>query len=91
MTVYVHSGPESAMPGAVVTGSWSGGATGAATCTTNIAGLCNVSANGLLMDSVPSVRLTVNGVSLAGYNYSPVGNHDPDGESDGTSIVVSRP
>jgi hypothetical protein len=29
-------------------------------------------------------------VALAGYTYLPDDNYDPDGDSDGTAIVVTR-
>jgi hypothetical protein len=91
VTIYIHSNAEAPIPGAVVSGAWSDGATGTAACTANAAGYCNVSVNGLLLDTVASVRFTVNGLSLAGYSYAPANNHDPDGDGDGTSIVVPRP
>jgi hypothetical protein len=91
VTIYVHNNAEAPRSGAVVSGVWSDGATGTATCTANTTGSCNVSVNGLLLSSVASVRFTVNGLGLAGYSYAPASNHDPDGDSDGSSIVVSRP
>jgi hypothetical protein len=30
-------------------------------------------------------------MSLSGYTYGAVANHDPDGDSNGTSITVLRP
>jgi hypothetical protein len=38
-----------------------------------------------------SFTFTVNDVTLATYTYSPGDNHDPDGDSDGTSITASGP
>jgi hypothetical protein len=91
VTILVHSDVEVSLPGTVVSGVWSNGATGTATCTTNAAGSCNVSANGLLLDSVASVTFTVSELNLADYSYAPASNHDPDGDSDGTQIIVFKP
>jgi hypothetical protein len=37
-----------------------------------------------------TARLTVTGIAHAEFSYSAPANHDGDGDSDGTSIVVSR-
>jgi hypothetical protein len=37
------------------------------------------------------VRFTVLSISEATHSYSPLDNHDPDGDSNGTSILVMRP
>jgi hypothetical protein len=38
-----------------------------------------------------SITFTVTGVAEAGATYQPAANHDPDGDSDGSSIVIARP
>jgi hypothetical protein len=91
VTIRVHSGAHAPMPGTLVSGVWSDGVSDTATCTTNGIGVCNVSENGLLRASVPSVRFTVSGLSLAGYSHAPASHHDPDGDSDGVTIVVVQP
>jgi subtilisin len=58
----------SALPGAVVSGAWSTGAT--ASCTTDTAGKCSVTVS-LSTKSVSSVTYTVSGVALTGYTYVP--------------------
>jgi hypothetical protein len=40
---------------------------------------------------IASVVLTVEGVSHATLSYDPAANHDPDGDSDGTSISIHSP
>jgi len=37
------------------------------------------------------VRFSVTNVSAVGYTYDAAGNHDPDGDSNGTTIVVVQP
>ncbi|HET7728173.1 MAG TPA: Ig-like domain-containing protein [Candidatus Limnocylindrales bacterium] len=89
VTILVHSGGDAALPGAVVTGSWSGAATGSASCTTGSTGVCTLTkAN--LNNRKTSITFTVTSVTLAGSTYQPSANHDPDGESNGSSIVVLR-
>jgi hypothetical protein len=38
-----------------------------------------------------SVTFAVDDVTLARYGYTPGGNRDPDGDSDGTTITVYKP
>jgi hypothetical protein len=37
-----------------------------------------------------NLRFSVTTAALAGFVYKPANNHDPDGESDGTTITISR-
>ncbi len=71
-----------------VTGSWSGGDPATASCTSDLSGQCTVTDNGL-SKSEKSVSFTVTSLSLAGYTYAPGDNHDLDGDSDGTTFLVS--
>lgn len=82
------------LAGVVVTGSWSAGATGSATCTTGTDGTCQVQKTKRSL-STASVTFSVTAATLAGWTYLPSGNHDPDSGpehgSTGTVIVVLRP
>jgi hypothetical protein len=91
VTIEVHDNEETPVSGVLVSAVWSESDKGEATCTTNAVGFCRVSASGLLRNGVPTIGLTINGLSLAGYDYAPALSHDPDGDSDGTSIVVVQP
>jgi hypothetical protein len=42
-------------------------------------------------DSVAQVRFTVTNIAATGYTYDASGNHDPDGDSNGTTITVRQP
>jgi hypothetical protein len=75
---------------AIVSGAWSGGATGTGSCLTDGSGKCTI-LRLLIRNSTPSVTLTVTGVSADGFAYDPGANADPDGDSDGTVIVVNKP
>ena len=38
-----------------------------------------------------SVTFAVTSISHASYTYEPATNHDPDGDSNGTSITIAAP
>ncbi len=85
--ITVHNANHTAVSGVVVTGSWSAGATGTASCTTGTNGKCTVSKSNL---TVSSVTFTVTNATKSGNTYNSSANHDPDG-GNGTVIVVNRP
>jgi hypothetical protein len=76
--------------GALVEGDWSNGATGGPSCTTDGSGQCFVSRGGL-KGNVASVTFSVSNVTSGVGAYAAADNHDPDGDSDGTSITVNKP
>ncbi|MDX1665531.1 MAG: Ig-like domain-containing protein [Candidatus Promineifilaceae bacterium] len=75
---------------ATVSGSWSNGASGSASCTTDTTGWCTVSLSGIYKRT-SSVTFTVDGVTHAALTYDATANSDPDGDSDGTTITVYKP
>ncbi|OGT19669.1 MAG: hypothetical protein A2V90_05725 [Gammaproteobacteria bacterium RBG_16_57_12] len=89
----VHNGSHALMSGALMSGSWSAGDTNGRTlsCTTDASGTCSVQSGRLNRNTNLSVTFTVNSVTKAGATYQPGSNHDPDGDSNGTSITVPRP
>ncbi len=88
VTSTVHDSSHSPVANATVSGSWSNGGTGS--CTTSGSGQCAVSQSGLPRRT-GSVTFTVASVTHATLTYKAADNHDPDGDSNGTSITVSRP
>ena len=90
VTVTVHDPAHTVVSGAVVTGTWSGGYSGSASCTTNSAGICTV-ATGTLNRQRTSVTFTVGTVNASGLTYGASSNHDPDGESNGSAITLLKP
>jgi len=82
-----HAATEQAVTGATVTVNLQG--IGSRTCVTDSFGACRVQVS--VPDSRPQVRFSVTNVSAAGYTYDAAGNHDPDGDSNGTTIVVLQP
>lgn len=63
--------------------------TTAVSCTTGSNGLCSVSATAA--KNVTSVTFTVTNVTASGFVYNSSANSDPDGDSNGTSIVIYKP
>jgi hypothetical protein len=90
VTIYVHNGSEQPMANVTVAAQWTNGATGSASCRTNTSGLCSISKTGL-SSTTSSVTFTVTKLTLSGYSYTAASNHDPDGDSNGTVIVVTKP
>lgn len=87
--ILVHDKSENALPGIDVSGRWTGGTRGLAFCTTNSSGQCTVTKSQLAF-SLPSVTFIV--VDLIDtLPYRGTDNHDPDGDSNGKSIVISFP
>jgi hypothetical protein len=90
ITITVHNASHGPLSGAVISGSWSGGTSGSASCTTNASGQCAVP-TATMSRNKSSVTFAVANVSLSGVTYKPTSNHDPDGDSNGTSITVLKP
>jgi PKD repeat protein len=88
VTITVHTSSHGPLANALVNATWSGGST--ASCTTNASGRCAVSRTGI-PKSTGSVSATVTTVVLATFVYKPASNHDPDGDSNGTTISVFKP
>ncbi len=90
VTVGGHDGGHGALAGATVSGAWGGGTSGTASCTTDAAGSCSVTSR-TIQNSKSSATFTVTNVSHPTKTYQPAGNHDADGDSNGTQITVVRP
>jgi len=87
-TIRVHDGDHALLPGVVVRGRF--GPNGATlTCTTGTGGACTLTRD--LKKTRASIVFTVLGLSKTSYVYVAASNHDPDGESNGTKITVTRP
>lgn len=87
ITALVHTNGEAPLSGALVSFSTSG--FGNVSCTTGANGRCAVTIS--VPAGTPSVTFTVTNVSKSGFTYDAGANHDPDGDSDGTTIVVTSP
>jgi cell division septation protein DedD len=90
VTVLVQDAGQGPVANVTVTGRWSRGYSGSAQCVTSADGTCTL-ATGSISRRTGSVTFTVNNLTATGTSYSASANTDPDGDSDGTTIVVSRP
>jgi hypothetical protein len=93
VTVTVHDADDTPVSGATVNFTItpsSGGGPFAASCTTNSSGRCNVTSPKVAM-SVASLTFTVNNVTHGTLTYDSADNHDPDSDSNGTTIVILKP
>ena len=89
VTILVHDANEKPLPKAKVLGLWSNGYVGSVICLTNASGVCQVTRNGLKMN-VTSVTFTISSITASGQTYQPGSNHDPDKDSSGTVLVISK-
>lgn len=86
VTITVLDNNDNPVANATVTGQWSGGYNGTASCLTGSGGQCSMSTAN--MDgSAGSVTFTISEVNHS-LSYEPADNHDPDGDSDGSSIII---
>jgi hypothetical protein len=90
VTITVHDADHDPVADATVSGSWIAGASGTAVCTTNGSGVCTVTSP-LVNKNRSPITFTVDGVTHATFVYDSSDNHDPDGDSDGTTISVNKP
>jgi uncharacterized repeat protein (TIGR01451 family) len=88
--IVAHDAQHNLLGGATVTGKWSGGSTATSSCTTNGSGTCAV-ATGNINTSKSSASFDITGISYNGWPYDATKNHDPDGSSTGTHVVVLKP
>lgn len=87
VTVTVVDGTGAPVDGATVSGTWAGAASGTATGTTS-AGTVTLSSGTLTGGT--SATLTISGIVADGATYDSESNTDPDQDSDGTTITVSK-
>ena len=90
VTITVHDANHNPVANATVSGNWSNGTSGSSSCTTGSNGSCTVSKSDLRRGK-NSVTFTVNNVTRSASTYNSGNNHDPDGGSNGTRIVIPKP
>jgi PKD repeat protein len=88
VTITVHTGSHDPIANAAVSGAWNDGSTGS--CTTNASGQCAISKAGIPRKT-GSANFTVTNAALGMFVYKPANNHDPDADSNGTTISVIKP
>ena len=90
VNVQVHDANHAAVAGATVAGTWTGGYSGSRECITDNTGRCTVS-SGNISNGAKAATFTVTAVQPSTLTYNAAANHDPDGDSNGTSIAVRKP
>jgi hypothetical protein len=87
-SIQVHDAYHQPVNGATVSGQWSGGASGDASCLTDSSGFCSMIKAGLGPDTA-SVTFSISDIDNGGDPYLPGHNHAPYG--DGTTITIAKP
>ncbi|NUM47534.1 MAG: Ig-like domain-containing protein, partial [Anaerolineales bacterium] len=90
VVITVHDSAHNPIAGVTVSGAWSNGASGSSSCVTDSNGQCTVTKTNL-RTTTNSVTFTVTNATHGSYTYQSSANHDPDGDSNGTTIVVNKP
>jgi hypothetical protein len=90
VTILVQDAGNMPVANVTVRGNWSNGYSGSAHCTTGSSGTCTLTSGNISL-SKGSVTFTVSNLARSGFTYNPAANGDPEGDSNGTTIVVSRP
>jgi subtilisin family serine protease len=90
VVVLIHNAAHTPAVGVTIYGTWSNGANGTGICNSNGAGTCMFSLAQISKLS-HSITFTVTNLVYKNGVYDPSANHDPDGDSNGTSIVVKGP
>ena len=88
VTVTIHGGGHTPLAGAFVSGSWSNGLTGS--CTTNLLGQCKLS-NAAIPKKIGSITFSAVDITHPTAIYRSADNHDSDGDSNGTTVRVTKP
>jgi hypothetical protein len=86
VTVTVHDNNHLPVANATVYGTWSGMYHGLAFCVTNSTGSCIITSGKVRLEY--PVSFTVKNVIYSTVPYLPINNHDPDLDSNGTSITM---
>jgi hypothetical protein len=92
VTIAVLDADQSPVDGADLFGTWSNGKS--MDCTTDSNGQCSLTSGKLKLTEVEAITFSVDDVThgeVLVWFYDAAGNSDPEGDSDGTSITVSKP
>ena len=89
VTVTLHDENHNPVNAATVDGGWSAGANGSGSCTTDAFGTCSITKKNISGNNA-TVTFTVTD-STHSHTYDPSENHDPDGDSNGTAVLIFAP
>jgi hypothetical protein len=88
--VTVHTASHQPLSGVYVTFRYNGAVNGETSCVTNSSGVCNVLSKQVTASS-GTVTFRIQNMTRSGFTYTSSANHDPDGDSNGTRIDVTKP
>ncbi len=88
--IAVHDSGHNPVANVTVRGNWSNGASGSGQCVTNGSGVCSIT-SGNLRRTVKKAAFTISSLTRSGFSYTAAANHDPDGDSNGTTITIFKP
>jgi hypothetical protein len=89
VTITIHDTNHNPVANANVSGEWNMGDLGAVGCTTSSDGTCSTNSDPILKKD-KEIIFSVNNVSHGSLTYKSTDNHDPDGDSNGTEIIISK-
>jgi hypothetical protein len=89
-TVYIHDASHNPVLETLVHGLWGDPDGTEASCTTDVNGRCTMTSD-LIRNNFGSVTFDITSIVDSTFPYSPAANHDPDGDSDGTNLLVLKP
>jgi hypothetical protein len=89
VAISLHDADHNPVADASVSGSWSG-VNGGGSCTTDSNGQCTITRQNI-NTRIATVTFTVTDVAHTSLSYDSTANHDPDGDSDGTSVNIDQP
>jgi hypothetical protein len=90
VAIEIHDNNHNPVSNASVYGTWSGGYSGIGLCITDGTGSCMIT-SGKGVSGNASMTFTVDGVTYSSARYNHEYNHDPDNDSNGTSITIDKP
>jgi hypothetical protein len=88
VVITIHDGNHNPVPNATINGTWSDGYTGS--CLTDVTGYCTITSS-KIASGANTITFTISNVAYSSSLYRATDNHDPDGDSDGSSITVQKP
>jgi hypothetical protein len=91
VTITVRDANQNLVNNATVRGTWSNDISQSVNCTTNSSGQCSWTSSNVKKSDYPSLTFTVTGITHSTFTYNSAGNSDPDGDSNGTAIAITKP
>ena len=91
VTITVLDDSQTPVGQVTVKGLWNGGDLGGGECITDNRGQCSLTSDKINSRQYSSLSFIVDNLIRDTFTYQAADNNDPDGDSDGTKIVVNKP